>query len=472
MVSTRSRSALNSGDAAVAAAQGQPEVSSTPRRSSSRLAGRGTSTPSGRTRQTRTASKAKAAELASILESPQQQQQQQQQAGQAQEQAADEQQHVGQQSQPPAPELQQQPGEEAQADSQPQQQPQASPPVSVGQPGTEEPGETVELTEREGSDSQGPSETDEHADGERQPPGADAEQQPAGEAASPNPAMQPALRLGGLGADASLLDKVAAEMFAALADTFGDAESDQGGSDESSRSSSGDEGEESGESDEEDVGEQRLEQGQEETGRAAAAAAAVGTGGGGYTVPRHLRWEPELALPGQAAPHHRRPQGRPQQKQSQQQEPLAKQLHALPRDERALQKARHGAAPDTAGKQWFDLPATAITDEVKRDLRMLRLRTAFDPKAFYKKLDSTKFPKHFQVGTVVEGAADFYSARLTKGERKRTFTEEVMADPHLAEVRNKRFSKLQEEKSYWANKKAARKTENERLKKKPRKPKH
>ena len=40
-------------------------------------------------------------------------------------------------------------------------------------------------------------------------------------------------------------------------------------------------------------------------------------------------------------------------------------------------------------------------------------RTAFDPKSFYKKLDSTKFPKHFQVGTVVEGAADFYS-----GERQ------------------------------------------------------
>ena len=48
----------------------------------------------------------------------------------------------------------------------------------------------------------------------------------------------------------------------------------------------------------------------------------------------------------------------------------------LPRDERALQKAQRGAAPDTAGKQWFDLPATAITDEVKRDLRMLRLRWA------------------------------------------------------------------------------------------------
>jgi hypothetical protein len=44
-----------------------------------------------------------------------------------------------------------------------------------------------------------------------------------------------------------------------------------------------------------------------------------------------------------------------------------------------------------------------------RCIRVLYRRGALDPKAFYKKLDSTKFPKYFQMGTVVEGAADFYS---------------------------------------------------------------
>ena len=47
--------------------------------------------------------------------------------------------------------------------------------------------------------------------------------------------------------------------------------------------------------------------------------------------------------------------------------------------------------------------------QVKRDLRMLRLRGAFDPKRFYKSADATKFPKYFQMGTVVEGPTDFYS---------------------------------------------------------------
>lgn len=61
---------------------------------------------------------------------------------------------------------------------------------------------------------------------------------------------------------------------------------------------------------------------------------------------------------------------------------------------------------------WFELPATQITDEVKRDLRLLHLRSALDPKRFYKGFDQTKFPKYFQLGTVVEGAAEFYSGKV------------------------------------------------------------
>jgi Fcf2 pre-rRNA processing len=55
-----------------------------------------------------------------------------------------------------------------------------------------------------------------------------------------------------------------------------------------------------------------------------------------------------------------------------------------------------------------------ITDEVKRDLRLLRLRGAFDTKRFYKKLDG-KFPKYFQMGTVIEPAAEFYSSESASG---------------------------------------------------------
>lgn len=124
-------------------------------------------------------------------------------------------------------------------------------------------------------------------------------------------------------------------------------------------------------------------------------------------------------------------------------------------------------------KEWFRLPTQEITDEVKADLRVLRLRAAFDTKRFYKKDDSTKFPTQFHVGRVVEHAADFYSSRLTKKQRKTTMAEEVMHDEYLSAVRKKRFNKIQEEATYWSNKASkGRKTNNPRIKKKPPRKKH
>lgn len=152
-------------------------------------------------------------------------------------------------------------------------------------------------------------------------------------------------------------------------------------------------------------------------------------------------------------------------------QPLAKSLHLLPPDSRAIARATRTQTADTAGKNWFDLPATTITDEVKNDLRILRLRSAYDPKTFYKKFDETKFPKYFQFGRVVEGPTEYYSSRMTKKERKRTLTEEIMSDPHLTAVRRKRYAKMQEAAAAAAPTKG-RRTENSRLVKKPRRPKH
>lgn len=131
----------------------------------------------------------------------------------------------------------------------------------------------------------------------------------------------------------------------------------------------------------------------------------------------------------------------------------------------------------SASKEWFELPAQEITEDVKTELRVLRLRSAFDPKQFYKKFDDTKFPSNFQFGRVVESSADYYSSRMTKKERKRTMAEEIMSDPHLAQVRKKRFTAIQEKAGYWNTKQPSlvggRRTHtNPRMKKKPRRAKH
>ncbi|WEW61859.1 dTDP-fucopyranose mutase [Emydomyces testavorans] len=96
----------------------------------------------------------------------------------------------------------------------------------------------------------------------------------------------------------------------------------------------------------------------------------------------------------------------------------------------------------TAGPDWFDLPKTVLTPELKRDLQLLRMRTVLDPKRHYKKESGkAKPPEYSQVGTIVEGPTEFFSARIAKKDRRKTFVEEAMA----TEQENGRFKRKYEE---------------------------
>ncbi|KAH4848953.1 hypothetical protein HBH70_033640 [Parastagonospora nodorum] len=82
----------------------------------------------------------------------------------------------------------------------------------------------------------------------------------------------------------------------------------------------------------------------------------------------------------------------------------------------------------TAGAQWFNMPKTDLTPELRRDLQLLKMRNVLDPKRHYKKDNSKNdVPAFSQVGTIIEGATEFYSSRLNKKERKKTILEEVIA---------------------------------------------
>ncbi|KAL4789894.1 Fcf2 pre-rRNA processing-domain-containing protein [Aspergillus venezuelensis] len=90
----------------------------------------------------------------------------------------------------------------------------------------------------------------------------------------------------------------------------------------------------------------------------------------------------------------------------------------------------------TAGSDWFDLPQTELTPELKRDLQLLRMRSILDPKRHYKKENGkAQPPKYSQVGTIVEGPTEYFSGRIAKRDRKKTFVEEAL----VLERENKRF---------------------------------
>ncbi|KAG0347762.1 hypothetical protein BG004_007018 [Podila humilis] len=86
-----------------------------------------------------------------------------------------------------------------------------------------------------------------------------------------------------------------------------------------------------------------------------------------------------------------------------------------------------------------------MTPELKRDLQILKLRNVLDPKRFYKREEKgkPKFPKYFQVGTIIEGNTEFYSSRLTKKERATTITGEVMKDLVGRDYYKRKFDEIQ-----------------------------
>ncbi|KAK4570057.1 dTDP-fucopyranose mutase [Recurvomyces mirabilis] len=96
----------------------------------------------------------------------------------------------------------------------------------------------------------------------------------------------------------------------------------------------------------------------------------------------------------------------------------------------------------TSGAAWYDLPATDLTPQLKRDLQLLKMRNVLDPHRHYKK-DGGKMqaPEYSQVGTIIEGPTEFYSGRVENKKRKRTFVEEVLA----GEQETRRFKRKYEE---------------------------
>ncbi|TPX34452.1 hypothetical protein SmJEL517_g02913 [Synchytrium microbalum] len=108
------------------------------------------------------------------------------------------------------------------------------------------------------------------------------------------------------------------------------------------------------------------------------------------------------------------------------------------------------AGPETAGPKWFDMPATDITPEIKRDLQILKNRHVLDPKRFYKRQDkktAKDLPKFFQIGTIVEGPAEFYSARIPRKQRKQNLVEELLQDAEKSQYLKKKFDEIQAKKA-------------------------
>ena len=111
-------------------------------------------------------------------------------------------------------------------------------------------------------------------------------------------------------------------------------------------------------------------------------------------------------------------------------------------------RPRKAKAADTAGAAWAHMAAPELTPALKRELQIVRMRGALDPKRFYKSSDMKReLPKYFAVGTVVEGAEEGAAGRLTKRQRKQSMLDELMSDDRVKARAKNKFQEVQKERS-------------------------
>jgi hypothetical protein len=108
---------------------------------------------------------------------------------------------------------------------------------------------------------------------------------------------------------------------------------------------------------------------------------------------------------------------------------------------RVQKKKRRLEREKTAGKEWYDLPAHEITPEVAKDIQLLNMRDALDPKRHYKRNSGVDKLKYFHVGTVIGDGTDYYND-LTRKQKKRTMVEELMSDAQTKAYQKKKYSEV------------------------------
>lgn len=118
----------------------------------------------------------------------------------------------------------------------------------------------------------------------------------------------------------------------------------------------------------------------------------------------------------------------------------APKLHSSSFAERRKRKER---AAETAGPGWFHMPRAEMTDDLKKDLQVMKMRSVLDGKQHYKRADSRKLPRFVQRGVVVEGAHDFFASRTVRKQRKRTIVDELLADAEFRRKNKRKYLELQ-----------------------------
>jgi hypothetical protein len=119
------------------------------------------------------------------------------------------------------------------------------------------------------------------------------------------------------------------------------------------------------------------------------------------------------------------------------------EVKVVPKEQKQ-KKADIGAA---ASSEWFGIKSMANQPGAREAIELLRMRGYMDSKKFFKKdtkLEKGILPQVFQLGTVVAGAHEFYSSRLSKKERAPSIVDEILRDKNRVQFVKRKFEDVRQ----------------------------
>lgn len=90
------------------------------------------------------------------------------------------------------------------------------------------------------------------------------------------------------------------------------------------------------------------------------------------------------------------------------------------------------------------MKAPEVTEEVKNELEVIKMRAALDSKHFYKRAESKTIPKYFEIGKVIANPLDHYRERNEKPPK--SLVDELLADAEFQKRNKRKYRELMENK--------------------------
>lgn len=91
------------------------------------------------------------------------------------------------------------------------------------------------------------------------------------------------------------------------------------------------------------------------------------------------------------------------------------------------------------------MKAPEMTEELKNEMQVLQMRSAINPKHFYKRSEMKAIPKYFEIGKVIESPVEYHASKNTSKKTK-TLVDELMEDAEFQQFNKRKYQEVIEHK--------------------------